>query len=107
MVGTIEGLKQMNKELKEKADANDQERFRTQENSRKNGDQLRDMAEKVFQLLEKLKLSELGKMKAMEAMRKKEQEVLAAKKTMMRLAGEVAREEKGKMKVWTVRGGRK
>ena len=34
--------------------------------SRDSGEQLREMAEKVFQLLERLKLAELAKNKAME-----------------------------------------
>jgi hypothetical protein len=42
--------------------------------ARDSGDQLREMAEKVFQLLERLKLAELAKAKAMEALRRKDQE---------------------------------
>lgn len=39
--------------------------------SRDSGEQLREMAEKVFQLLERLKLAELAKNKAMEVSRQK------------------------------------
>lgn len=40
--------------------------MRMEMESRDSGEQLREMAEKVFQLLERLKLAELGKNKAME-----------------------------------------
>lgn len=42
------------------------ERMRMEMESRDSGEQLREMAEKVFQLLERLKLAELAKNKAME-----------------------------------------
>lgn len=40
--------------------------MRMEMESRDSGEQLREMAEKVFQLLERLKLAELAKNKAME-----------------------------------------
>jgi hypothetical protein len=51
-----------------------QQRLRMEAEARDSGDQLREMAEKVFQLLERLKLAELAKAKAMEALRRKDQE---------------------------------
>jgi hypothetical protein len=77
----------------------EQERLRMEAEARDSGEQLREMAEKVFQLLERLKLSELGKTKAMEAMRKKEQEMIALKKKNARLIKESTREGKARVKV--------
>jgi len=67
----LENLKLANRDLKTKIETSEQERLRMEAEARDSGEQLREMAEKVFQLLERLKLSELGKTKAMEAMRKK------------------------------------
>ena len=55
------------------------------------------MAEKVFQLLERLKLAELGKTKSVEALKKKEQEVASLKKKNQRLLREST--EEGKKRV--------
>jgi len=60
--------------------------------------QLREMAEKVFQLLERLKLAELGKTRSMEALRKKEQETIAMKKKNTRLIKESTKEGKARVK---------
>jgi hypothetical protein len=56
------------------------------------------MAEKVFQLLERLKLAELGKTKAMEALQKKEMEMIALKKKNSRLIKESTKEGKARVK---------
>ena len=47
------------------------------------------MAEKVFQLLERLKLTELSKTKAMESLKKKENEVLSLSKTNNKLSSDL------------------
>ena len=52
-----------NKELQIKIEKSEKERIRMEAEARDSGDQLREMAEKVFQLLERLKLAELGKSK--------------------------------------------
>lgn len=69
----------------------------TQAEARDSGEQLREMAEKVFQLLERLKLAELGKTKSVEALKKKEQEVASLKKKNQRLLREST--EEGKKRV--------
>ncbi len=43
----LEGLRQANRELNDRADAYEQERLRMQEGGRQNQDQLQDMADKV------------------------------------------------------------
>ena len=63
-----------NKNVTSKIEKSEKERIRLEAEARDSGEQLREMAEKVFQLLERLKLSELGKTKAMEALKKKEME---------------------------------
>ncbi|CAN0467398.1 unnamed protein product, partial [Scytosiphon promiscuus] len=62
--------------------------MRMEMESRDSGEQLREMAEKVFQLLERLKLAELAKNKAMEALRHKDQELVAMKQKNSRLIKE-------------------
>lgn len=74
------------------------ERLRMEAEAKDSSEQLREMAEKVFQLLERLKLAELGKTKAVEALRQKEQEVLAIKKKNTRLIKESTAEGKARVK---------
>lgn len=50
----------INKELSTKIELNERERLRMESEARDSADQLRETTEKVFQLLERLKLSELG-----------------------------------------------
>ena len=61
-------------------------------------EQLREMAEKVFQLLERLKLAELGKTKSVEALRRREAEVTSLKKKNQRLLRESTNEGKKRVK---------
>ena len=70
-----ENLAANNRVLQERIEKADAERIRMEAEARDSSEQLREMAEKVFQLLERLKLAELGKTKSVEALRKKEQEV--------------------------------
>lgn len=65
------------------------ERMRMEAEARDSSEQLREMAEKVFQLLERLKLAELGKSKAVEALRTKESELTALKKKNSRCVSAV------------------
>ena len=70
------------KELQGKIEKSEKERLRMEAEARDSGDQLREMAEKVFQLLERLKLAELGKTKVMEALKKKEQSLVRLRRLM-------------------------
>jgi hypothetical protein len=87
-----------NKELQNKIDKSEKERIRMESEGRDSGDQLREMAEKVFQLLERLKLAELGKSKAMEALKKKEQDMVSLQKKNARLIKESTEEGKARIK---------
>ena len=49
----------------------EQQRLKFEDEARDNGEQLRQMAEKVFQLLERLKLAELEKKRTTQALTKK------------------------------------
>ena len=86
------------KELQGKIEKSEKERLRMEAEARDSGDQLREMAEKVFQLLERLKLAELGKTKAMEALKKKEQDMVALQKKNARLIKEATEESKARVK---------
>ena len=88
-----------NKELGSRLQELEQDRLKLEAEARDNGDQLREMAEKVFQLLERLKLAELGKKKSMEALTKKEQELFALKKQQSRAAEENANQRRIREKV--------
>jgi hypothetical protein len=87
-----------NKELQSKIEKSEKERLRMEAEARDSGDQLREMAEKVFQLLERLKLAELGKTKAMEALKKKEQDMVALQKKNARLIKESTEEGRARVK---------
>lgn len=88
-----------NKELSSKLQELEQDRLKLEAEARDNGEQLREMAEKVFQLLERLKLAELGKKKSMEALTKKEQEVFALKKQQGKVAEDCANQRRIREKV--------
>ena len=77
-----------NKDLQMKIEKSEKERIRMEAEARDSGDQLREMAEKVFQLLERLKLAEIGKTKAMEALKKKEQDMVGLQKKNARYDGD-------------------
>ena len=91
-----ENLANANRELQQRLEKAEQERIRMEAEARDSGEQLREMAEKVFQLLERLKLAELGKTKAVEALRKEEQELVAQKKKNGRLLKESTAEGKAR-----------
>ncbi|RYH31478.1 hypothetical protein EON65_02465 [archaeon] len=86
------------KELQAKIDRSEKERLRMEAEARDSGEQLREMSEKVFQLLERLKLAELGKTKAMEALKKKELDMVSIQKKNARLLKEAAEEGKARVK---------
>jgi len=88
-----------NKELSSKLQELEQDRLKLEAEARDNGDQLREMAEKVFQLLERLKLAELGKKKSMEALTKKEQELFALKKQQTKIIEDNANQRRVREKV--------
>ena len=85
----LQSVSAENKELNSKLNEIDQEKLKLESEARDNGDQLREMAEKVFQLLERLKLAELGKKKTSEALAKKEQELFAIKKLQSKMTEDV------------------
>lgn len=85
-------------ELQTKVDKSEKERLRMEAEARDSSEQLREMAEKVFQLLERLKLAELGKTKSMEALKKKEQDMVALQKKNARLVKECSEEGRAKVK---------
>jgi len=86
-----------NRELQNKIDKSEKERIRMEAECRDSGDQLRTMAEKVLQLLERLKLAELGKSKAMEALKKKEQDMVSLQKKNASLIKNATEEGKAKV----------
>jgi hypothetical protein len=92
-------LYNQNKELQLKVEKSEKERLRMEAEARDSGEQLREMAEKVFQLVERLKLAELGKTKAMEALKKKELDLISLQKKNARLIKESTEESKLKVKV--------
>lgn len=87
-----------NKDLQLKIEKSERERLRMEAEARDSGEQLREMAEKVFQLLERLKLAELGKTKAMEALKKKEQDMVGLQKKNARLIKESTEEGRARVK---------
>lgn len=88
-----------NKELQNKIEKFNKEKLKMEMEARDSGEQLREMAEKVFQLLERLKLAELGKTKAMEALKKKEMDTISLQKKNARLIKESTEESKLRVKV--------
>jgi myosin protein heavy chain len=90
-----------NKEITLKLQRMEQDQFRMEAEAHENGEQLREMAEKVFQLLERLKLAELGKSRSMEALRTKEDEVHGLKKKLAGLVKEHAKEMKLRAQIQT------
>ncbi|KAE8915102.1 hypothetical protein PF003_g507 [Phytophthora fragariae] len=91
-------LQRDKQELQTRFDKAEQERSRMEAENRDSADQLREMAEKVFQLLERLKLAELGKTKAIDGLKQKELELLALKKKNARLLKEGTQEGKARVK---------
>lgn len=91
-------LQRDKQELQTRFDKAEQERSRMEAENRDSADQLREMAEKVFQLLERLKLAELGKTKAIDGLKQKEVELLALKKKNARLLKEGTQEGKARVK---------
>ena len=90
----FEAMSSENKELCSKLQESEQDRLKLEAEARDNGDQLREMAEKVFQLLERLKLAELGKKKSMEALTKKEQELFTLKKQQIKIVEDNANQRR-------------
>ncbi|CAK4720627.1 unnamed protein product [Aphanomyces euteiches] len=85
--------------LQNRLEKAEQERTRMEAENRDSADQLREMAEKVFQLLERLKLAELGKTKSLDALKQKEVEMLSLKKKNARLLKDVTQEGKTRVKI--------
>lgn len=88
----LEQLIERKKALVANQDTAEQDRLRMEAEARDNGEQLREMAEKVFQLLERLKLAELGKTRSMDALKSKEQEVSGLKRKNACLVKEATKE---------------
>ena len=94
----MKSLSDENQEISSKLHSNQKTQVKLESEARESGDQLREMAEKVFQLLERLKLAELGKTRSMEALRSKEQEVHVLKKKNSHLLKESIKEGKARVK---------
>ena len=90
----FQGTSTENKELRSKLQDAEQARLKLEAEARDNGDQLREMAEKVFQLLERLKLAELAKKKSMDALEKKEHELFTLKKQHTKIVEENINQKK-------------
>ena len=95
----LKALSSDNKELNTSLKGLEQDRLALEAEARGNGEQLREMAEKVFQLLERLKLAELGKKKSMEALSRKEQELFTTKKQYNRLSEDILEQKRRREKV--------
>lgn len=94
-----QALSEENKTLIQRIQMSNQDQRRMETEARESGEQLREMAEKVFQLLERLKLAELGKVRSMEALRTKEEEVHVLKKKNTNLIKESTREGKARVQI--------
>ncbi len=103
LAGDNEILATKNKEITSKLQVMEEKQVKMDADARTNGEKLREMAEKVFQLLERLKLAELGKTRSMEALRNKEDEVHSLKKKLANLVKEHARESKARAQIQSER----
>jgi myosin protein heavy chain len=86
-----------NKELQIKIDKSEKERLRMEAEGRDTSGQMQEVAAKVMQLMERLRLAELGKTKAMEALKKKEQDMVGLQKKNARLIKDTTEESKGRV----------
>ena len=75
-----DSLTQENKELSSTLHKISQDKIKSEMDLSESSNQLRTMAEKVFQLLERLKLTELARSKTIEAIQLKEQELIELQK---------------------------
>ena len=98
LTADLNNLMEETREVRSRSNRADAERLRMESEARDSGEQLREMAEKVFQLLERLKLAELGKTRAMEELSKKEAETVALSKKNARLLKEATKEGRGRVK---------
>jgi hypothetical protein len=85
-----------NKALLTKLHELKQEKLRIEAEARDDGEKLREMAEKVFQLLEKLKLSDHAKDIALKSLKAKGQDFLVMQKKMAALQKKATEEEKSR-----------
>lgn len=83
-------------ESRSRVDALEQDKARLEADVRASGGQLRDMAEKVFALLERLKLAETAKGKALDSLRGREAEVGALRTKVERFEKEGGRDSKAR-----------
>jgi len=79
-------------DLRVQYSAEEQQKLRMKSEAQESGERLSEVAHKVFQLLERLKLVELGKSHAMEEIAKKHQEILMLKERNSRLLTVATRE---------------
>jgi myosin protein heavy chain len=77
----------------------EKDHLRMETAARESGEQLREMAEKVFQLLERLKLAELGKKRSLEALRTKEEEFHGLKRKYDSIEKEHSKQARLRMQV--------
>jgi chromosome segregation ATPase len=86
-----------NRELQQKIEKSEKERLRMEAEGRDTSGQMQEVAAKVMQLMERLRLAELGKSKAMEALKKKELDMVSLQKKNARLIKEASEEAKGRV----------
>lgn len=86
------------KAIRNRFEIADRERLRMEAEARDSGEQLREMAEKVFQLLERLKLSELAKSRSLEEIGRKQTECATLSKKNSRLMKELTAEGRCRVK---------
>mmetsp|Transcript_23663 Transcript_23663/g.72811 ORF Transcript_23663/g.72811 Transcript_23663/m.72811 type:complete len:476 (-) Transcript_23663:1249-2676(-) len=78
--------------------AEEQQKIRMKSEAHESGERLREVADKVFQLLERLKLVELGKSHAMEEIAKKHKEILILREKNSRLLTVATREGRSRVR---------
>lgn len=77
----------------------EKDHLRMEAAARESGEQLREMAEKVFQLLERLRLAELGKKRSLEALRSKEEECNGLKRKYDSIEKEYSKQSRLRMQI--------
>jgi chromosome segregation ATPase len=81
-------------EMRNRTDAAESDKLKLETELRNAGDNVREMAQKVFAVLERLKLSEMGKTKAIDALKARDNEVVAMKKKVERVAKDAVKDGK-------------
>lgn len=86
-------------ELQLRMDRNEQEKSRLEADFRQGSEQLREMADKVFQLLERLKSSEVTKNRATDAYKHQQVQFTASEKRILGLQKEIVKMDQTRSKI--------